>query len=151
VQKTVAVCFDGVEDDALIEIARDILADAPRIEAWCAYGSAVEQFIAELAGRHHRPPHHPPPTSHQSLDAQQAESIAKHGVKLLADAGYSATPRTLGGRDAGHAIADATNPESLVVLAASHRRDVGPKSFGHVARFVIDHARGPVLVLRLLE
>jgi nucleotide-binding universal stress UspA family protein len=147
-QKTVALCFDGVEDETLVETAKDVLADCPHIEAWCAYGTAVERFIAELVGRHHGPQHpHPPP--HQSLDAEQAESIAEHGVQLLADAGFAAIARTFGGRDAGHAIADATHPDIVTVLAASHRREIGPKSIGHVARFVIDHARGPVLVLRL--
>jgi nucleotide-binding universal stress UspA family protein len=146
-QKTLALCLDGVEDDALIETARDVLTDAPRIEVWCAFGSAVEHFIAEVAGRHHGQ-HHSPPPPHQSLDAQQAKSIAEHGVELLRNAGFSATPRTLGGSDAGRAIAEATSSGVLVVLETGHRREIGPKSIGNVARFVIDHARGPVLVLR---
>jgi nucleotide-binding universal stress UspA family protein len=147
--RTAAVCVDGIEDDRLIEAAKDVLSSCTRIEAWCAYGSEAERFVRDVIERHHGPhPHaHDPP--HASLDAEQAEAIAERGAMLLTHAGFPATAKAFGGRDAGHAIADASNPDVLVVVAAGHRRDLGPKSIGHVARFVIDHARGPVLVLRL--
>jgi len=146
-QKIAALCFDGVEDEELVDAAKDVLAGCERIEAWCAYGDSAERLVAAALDRHHAP--HPPPPGHANLDAEQASAIAARGREILADAGFTAAPRTLSGRDAGHALADASDPNVLLILASGHRRERGPKSVGHVARFVIDHARGPVLLLRL--
>jgi nucleotide-binding universal stress UspA family protein len=148
VNKTAALCVDGVEDEALVEAARDILASSPRIEAWCGYGDEAGRLMTAIRGRHHAPPP-PPPHANENLDAEQAHAIAERGVAILTNAGFSATMRTLSGRDPGHAIAGASAPDLIVILAAGHRRERGPKSIGHVARFVIDHAAGPVLVLRI--
>jgi nucleotide-binding universal stress UspA family protein len=145
-RKTAALCFDGVEDEELVEAATDALRDCERIEAWCAYGHAAEDLIGAIAARHHGPPR---PPGHANFDEEQATAIAQRGAAILKVAGFAATPRTLPGLDAGHAIAEESSPEILIVLASGHRRERGPKSIGHVARFVIDHARGPVLVERL--
>jgi nucleotide-binding universal stress UspA family protein len=148
VHQTAALCVDGVEDDVLVDAAKEALSACARVEAWCAYGAAAERLMQEILERHHGPRPHPPP-GHPSLDAEQAEAIAGRGAALLAHAGLDARPRVLGGSDAGHAIAGASTGDVLLVLAAGHRREEGPKSVGHVARFVIDRARGPVLVVRL--
>jgi nucleotide-binding universal stress UspA family protein len=143
---TAAICFDGVDDEALIESARAFLPTFAGIEAWCGYGDAAERFIQDVAKRHHgpHPLHHP----HTAIDAEQADAIARHGVALLLRAGFEAIPRTFGGRDPGHALAAASGPDYVLVLLAGHREGSGPKSVGHVARFVLDHAHGPVLLLR---
>jgi nucleotide-binding universal stress UspA family protein len=148
VNKTAVLCVDGVEDEALVEAARDILASSQRIEVWCAYGDEAQRLMTAIRERHHAPPP-PPPHPDEKLDAEQAHAIAERGVAIVANAGFSATMRTLRGRDPGHAIAAASAPDFTVILAAGHRRETGPKSVGHVARFVIDHAAGPVLVLRI--
>lgn len=144
-----ALCFDGVEDEALVESAKEFLAAFAPLEAWCAYGDAAERVFQTALERHHgRQPPHPGP-AHPGPDGEQAAAIAGRGVGLLRRAGADATARTLGGRDAGHALAEASSGEILLIIAAGHRAESGPKSLGHVARFVIDHAGGPVLVLRL--
>ncbi|HEY9084808.1 MAG TPA: hypothetical protein VIN40_02565 [Candidatus Tyrphobacter sp.] len=146
----VAVCFDGIEDGALAEAASPFLHGYSAVEAWCAYGEAAERLLEHVAERHHHAPPPPPPGPHHpSLDAEQAASIAAHGVALLQRLGIPASPQTLGGRDPGHALADASDPGVLLVLAAGHGDRVAPRSVGHVARFVVDHARGPTLLLRL--
>jgi hypothetical protein len=140
-----ALCFDGIDDRALIDAARDFLANTAQIESWCAYGDVAERLLSNFAERHHAPH---APRHHPTFDAEQAEAIAKHGVELLGQAGFSAIPRTFGGRDPGHALAVASRLDVTLVLAAGHRAEIGPKSVGHVARFVVDHARGPLLLLR---
>ena len=143
---TAAVCFDGIDDEALVEAASDVVRGFEPVEAWCAYGDEAQRLLDDVAERHHGPPHFPP--HHDAIDAEQAEAIAQRGVALLQRAGFTSVARTLRGFDPGHAIAEASGPDYVVVLAAGHRDGVGPKSVGHVTRFVVDHARGPVIVVR---
>jgi nucleotide-binding universal stress UspA family protein len=151
-QHTAAFCFDGIEDEELVHAAKDVLPATDRVEAWCAYGHAAEDILSAAADRHRAPHRPPPPPHHRGPDEEQATAIAQRGAQILMQAGYQATtPHTLAGTDPGHAIADASRPDVIVVVAAGHRRERGPKSIGHVARFVIDHAGGPVLVLRLRD
>ena len=146
---TAAVCFDGVDDEALVEAALDLLRCFERVESWCAYGDEAQRLLDDAGERHHGPPHHRPhPHHYETADAEQAEAIAAHGVTLLQRAGFTAVARTYRGIDAGHALARASNAEHALILAAGHRESTGPKSVGHVARFVVDHARGPVIVVR---
>jgi len=144
---TAAFCFDGVDDEGLIAAGKEFLCLFSGFEAWCAYGDDAQRLLGEVAERHHAPP----PPHHANVDAEQADAIAKRGVALLAQAGIEAVARIFGGSDPGHAIAAASRPDYVLILAAGHREGSGPKSVGHVARFVIDHARGPVLVLRTVE
>lgn len=146
---TAAVCFDGIDDEALIEAASGLLRCFENIEAWCAYGDEAQRLLDDVAERHHGPPHRPPhPPHHGTIDAEQAEAISAHGVELLQRAGFASTARTLRGIDPGHAIAEASGGEYVVIIAAGHREGVGPKSVGHVARFVVDHGLGAVTVVR---
>lgn len=142
-----AVCVDGVDDEGLIEAARPFLPFFSGVEAWCAHGDAAQRMIEEVAERHHGP-RPPRPPHHDVIDAEQADLIALRGVALLQGAGFRATARTFGGRDPGHALAAASGPGFVLILSAGHRGGIGPKSVGHVARFVLDHVPSPVLLLR---
>jgi nucleotide-binding universal stress UspA family protein len=145
-----AVCFDGIDDEALTMAAVPFVRGYDAVESWCGYGDEAQRLVEHVAQRHHGPPHPPPMHHHHSaLDEEQARAIAQHGVALLKRENVAATARTLGGDNAEHAIAAATEPGVLLLIAAGHRGGIGPRSVGHVARFVIDHARGPVLVVRL--
>jgi len=143
-----AMCFDGVDDEALVDAAHELLACAGSVESWCGYGDAAERLLEDVAKRHHAPPH---PPHHATVDAEQAAAIAERGVALLQRAGFEAIARTFGGHDPGHALATASGPQYVLVLGAGHREGRGPKSVGHVARFVIDHAQGPVLLVRTAQ
>ncbi len=144
-----ALALDGIEDERLIDAAIPWISHFERAEVWCAYGDRAMRELEHQRELHGRPPppHHAP--HDPDPDREQAEAIAARGVELLRARGVTATSRILGDRDPGHALAAATEPNVTLLLAAGHRGGTGPKSIGHVARFVIDHARGPVIVLRL--
>ncbi len=144
-----AICFDGIEDEALVAAALPWVTAFERIEAWCAYGDLARRELAYVRHGHGRLPP-PPHDEHEEVDRRQAESIAEGGVALLRAAQVEAQPHILGGRDPGHALAEASSPDVTLFLAAGHRRGIGPRSVGHVARFALDHARGPVLLVRLV-
>lgn len=143
-----AICLDGIEDDEFVAAALPWVAAFERVEVWCAYGDLAARELAYVRRGHGRPPP-PPPDARDEVDRRQAEAVAAGGVALLRAARVEAQPRVLRGRDPGHALAEASAPDVTLFLAAGHRRVTGPKSVGHVARFAIDHARGPVLVVRL--
>jgi len=145
-----ALALDGIEDEKLIDAAVPRAPHFERVEVWCAYGDLAMRELEHQRERHGRPHSPPPPPKHgPDPDRDQAEAIAARGLELLSARGVTARPRVLGDRDPGHALAAATEPNVTLLLAAGHRGGIGPKSVGHVARFVIDHARGPVIVLRL--
>jgi nucleotide-binding universal stress UspA family protein len=142
-----AICVDGIEDDELVAAALPWIATFERVEAWCAYGDFAARELAYVRHAHGRPP--PPRHAHDEVDRRQAEAIAEGGVALLRAAKVETQLRILGGRDPGHALAEASGPDVTLFLAAGHRGGIGPPSIGHVARFAIDHARGPLIVVRL--
>lgn len=146
-----AICVDGVQDEALVAAAMAWTPRFERVEVWCAYGDEAGRELAAVRERHGRPHHPPPPPHHHDdPDRAQAEGIANAAIALLRARGIASAPRVLGGgRDAGHAIAAASTPEIALLLSSGHRGGIGPKSIGHTARFVIDHATGPVIVVRL--
>ena len=147
-----ALCVDGVQDEALVAAAMPWIGRFERVEVWCAYGDEAAREFAAVRERHGRPHHPPPPPPHphDDPDRAQAEAIANSAITLLRERGIVAAPRVLGGgRDPGHAVAAASTPQIALLLSSGHRGGIGPKSIGHTARFVIDHATGPVIVVRL--
>jgi nucleotide-binding universal stress UspA family protein len=146
-----AVCFDGIDDAALAHACSAIVRACDTVEAWCAHADAAQQLLDRIVERHHGPPHPPHRRHGPSLDEEQAQAVASRAVALLARHGISAAARIIKGENAERALAEASAQDVVLVLAAGHRAGIGPRSVGHVARFVLDHARGPVLVLRLNE
>ncbi len=144
-----AVCLDGVEDEELVAAAVPWAVRFDWVEIWCAFGDLAARELQHLRDRHGRRPPPPPPHRHDDIDREQAEAVAERGLALVRQANLEARARVLGGRDPGHALAAASGPDVALLLAAGHQGGVGPKSLGHVARFVIDHATGPVILLRL--
>lgn len=143
-----ALCVDGVADEELVAAAVAWIPSFAGVEVWCAYGDLALRELAHQRERHGHPP--PPPHKHgPDPDREQAEAIARRGAELLGAKGIDAAQRVFGGRDPGHALAEASTPAIALFLASGHRGGVGPKSIGHVARFVIDHARGPVIVVKI--
>jgi hypothetical protein len=145
----IAVCIDGVEDENLVTASIPWATRFGEVEVLCAYGDVAERELQHARDRHGRPPPPPPHHDDMTFDREQAEAIAARGVELMSQQNVRAAARVITGRDPGHALASASGSGVALLLAAGHREGVGPHSVGHVARFVVDHARGPVIVLRL--
>jgi len=144
-----AICIDGVEDEELIAAALLWTARFDSVEVWCAYGELAGRELRHVREHHGRPPEPPHSHRHEDVDEEQAEAIVARGTALIRQANVQPRVRMLRGRDAGHAIVAACQPETTLFLAAGHGGGVGPHSVGHVARFVIDHALGPIILVRL--
>jgi hypothetical protein len=144
-----ALCVDGVADGELVTAAKTWVPCFSKVEVWCAYGNLATRELANARERHGHAPHPPPPKHGPDPDREQADGIVQRGVELLRAQGIEAAPRALGGQDPGRALADASTPEIALFLSSGHHGGIGPKSFGHVARFVVDHARGPVIVVKI--
>ena len=124
----------------------------------------ADLLLAYVAGRGpragldivtHRPGSRPLPP-HRERELREAEDVA--GDAAIADAEAAArrhSPRVEAIRlsgDAGHAvceIADQRRADLVVVRAGGwDRPPIGPGSLGPAARFIADHCRVPVLLLR---
>jgi nucleotide-binding universal stress UspA family protein len=145
----IAVCIDGVEDENMIAAAIPWVTRFGEVEVWCAYGDVAEREVQHARDRHGRTPPPRPRHDDATFDREQAAAIAGRSVALMAQQNVKAAARVISGRDAGHALASASGSDAALLLAAGHREGVGPHAVGHVARFVVDHARGPVIVIRL--
>jgi nucleotide-binding universal stress UspA family protein len=100
-----------------------------------------------------RPPIHHQPISQQMLDA---ETEAAHSI-LNAGLEYMKTAETLlrQGRPELEIVNAAAEWRADVILVCARAEygeppTIGPHSVGHVARFVLDHAPCPVLLVRPL-
>ena len=108
------------------------------------------------------PPHHPPPPMHPphppSREEEMSEAERASAQEILNEGrGYSTSAETLEreGRPELEIVNLAAEWRADLVVVCSRavygeRREIGPKSVGHVARFVVDHAPCPVLLLRPL-
>jgi len=146
---TLAICLDGVADDELIAAALPWTVRFDSVELWCAYGELAGRELRHVREHHGRSPEPHPPHGHDDVDQEQAEAVVARGAVLMRHAHIEPRVRTLPGRDARHAIVAASEPGTTLFLAAGHRGGVGPHSVGHVARFVIDHAGGPIILVRV--
>ena len=108
------------------------------------------------------PPHHPPPLMHPPHHVPREEEMSEaeraSAQEILKEGrGYLASAETLQreGRPELEIVNSAAEWHADLVIVCSRaayrgRREIGPKSVGHVARFVVDHAPCPVLLLRPL-
>jgi nucleotide-binding universal stress UspA family protein len=129
------------------EAARVLRADADVTLLHVSPGDAEALAAAAphgLLGRRHAPPPGPPPPALRAISDDEAHA-------LLIDA------RDRLGRDARllvrrgrveHEVVDAARDAGLLVLARDGDRSrPGPHSLGPPARFVVDHAPCPVLLV----
>ena len=128
--------------EATVDAAAALLPPDAEIELLHVRGE-VEAVVAGgrrgLLGRH--PPPAPDPVPAALAAAEEA---------LLADAAARlGRPATASSRKgpAEHAVLDAAVRADVLVLARD-RDDPGPRSLGHAARFVVDHAPCDVVLVR---
>ena len=116
-----------------------------------------ERFLRRpMQPSHHPPPTHPPhPVPREEemsgADRASAQEILSEGCRYFPAAETWARE----GRPEIEIVNLAAEWRADLVIICSRavygeRREMGPKSVGHVARFVLDHAPCPVLLLRLL-
>jgi nucleotide-binding universal stress UspA family protein len=125
-------CVDAVKELDASEIT---LVYGPSEEAVEASRGA----LAGLLGRHRRP----------DLE-ERLTGVIEEAAEALLDAAQErlgrAARRVVATDRVEHAVTEAARDADLLVLARSSRH-VGPKSIRHPARFVVDHAPCPLLLL----
>jgi len=121
-----------------------------------------ERFLRRPIHPHPPPPgplHHPsPPPQHHPREEEMSEADKATGQEILDEGcryftGAERLERE--GRPEVEIVNLAAEWRADLVIVCSRaayqkRREVGPKSVGHVARFVLDHAPCPVLLFRPL-
>jgi nucleotide-binding universal stress UspA family protein len=133
--------------EATVDAAAALLPAQAEVELVHVAGDAEALVRAGrhgLLGRHQpKPPHERDPVSMAS--AEEAEA-------LLADArarlGRDATTSARRGRAADEVLDAVLGAEILVLARGGEPDHLGPKSIGHAARFVLDHAPCDVLLVR---
>lgn len=150
----VVVCVDGAVPDALLDAAVPLLSDAA---VWIPTHIVDARGRRDLgflrggitgAGPLSR-------SQQQSIDAATAEhtrSILEATESTLRKRGLAYEPPQIRVGEPGREICGVAVAvgASLIVLFGNRgsRRATGPGSVGHTARFVLDHAPCPVLLVR---
>jgi nucleotide-binding universal stress UspA family protein len=150
----VLCCLDGTNVEQVSKAIRMLWAtQSPTLGILYVTDTRPRHDIEHLRERFLRPPGSHGPREHEMQQAEQAAAndILNEGRRYLPDA---------------EALQRQGRPEREIVnLAAEWQADlvilcpraeyggkptIGPRSVGHVARFVLDHAPCPVLLVRSL-
>jgi nucleotide-binding universal stress UspA family protein len=150
----VLCCLDGTNAEPISRATGLLSPDRLTVGLIYVIDKGPHHDIEHARERHFRPPAPPPAREHQMLEAEQGSSqeILDEGRRFLLDA---ETLQREGRPEREIVNAAAEWAADLVVICsrAQYRgkHDIGPKSVGHVARFVLDHAPCPVLLVRPLN
>lgn len=148
-------CLDGTNSARIGAAARLFAApDAPVYGLLYVIDSEPRKEIERTRERFLRRPTGPlAPRQHQMRQAEQAsaQDILNEGLRLLPGAEMLRRE----GRPEREIVNCAAEWRADVILIAPRadygdRPELGPKSVGHVARFVLDHAPCPVFLARPL-
>ena len=103
----------------------------------------------------HRPGHRAlPPARERDLaqaELQGAEAALQEAERLARPLAKSVSAHRLDADEAGRAVCDLAarqNVDLVIVRARGRDQPPGPRSLGPTARFISDHCRCPVLLLR---
>jgi nucleotide-binding universal stress UspA family protein len=129
--------------EAAVDAARQFTAaDAEFILLHVISGDSsavIEGGFDGLLGRRHRLP----PALHD-VESEADRSLLAAAEERL---GHPAEHQTRGGRVEREVVLAAADADLLVVSRDGDRRRLGPHSLGPAARFVVDHAPCPVLLV----
>jgi nucleotide-binding universal stress UspA family protein len=132
--------------EATVDAAAALLPAEATVELLHVAGDAEAVLRAGRHGLLGRRP--PPPGHHDPVSTASAEEAAALLADALARLGRDAATTARRGR-AEEEVLDAVGDADVLVLARGgepgHR---GPKSIGHAARFVVDHAPCDVVLVR---
>jgi nucleotide-binding universal stress UspA family protein len=139
-----------VEDtwEATVAEAGRLLPPDAQVTLMHVASADVEELTAAaprgLLGRRHPPPPGPLPPALRAISDDEARALLAEARDRL---GRDAALLVLRGR-VEHEVVDAARDTDLLVLARDgDRRRPGPRSLGPPARFVVDHAPCPVLLV----
>lgn len=150
----VLCCLDGTNIKQVSHtISTFLRSDARTIGLLYVTDKGPHEEIERLRARHLRPHELRGPRREQMQQADQyaSQDILEEGLRYLP--GSEKLPRE--GRPEREIVNCAAewNADLIVICPRSPRGGeppIGPKSVGHVARFVLDHAPCPVLLVRLI-
>jgi nucleotide-binding universal stress UspA family protein len=145
-------CLDGTNTELIRQAVSSLLATNDRtIGLLYVTDTGPHIELERQRERFLRPPGLPPARREQMRQAEvaSAQDILEEGTKYLPGAEY--IQRT--GRPEREIVNTAAqwNADLILICPRSSYGDkpaIGPKSVGHVARFVLDHAPCPVLLVR---
>jgi nucleotide-binding universal stress UspA family protein len=148
----VLCCLDGTNAERVSQAVSALLGLKERmIAVLYVTDTGPREEMERHRERHLRPPHPPLPRREQMRRAEgmAAQEILEEGSRALA--GAEMLQRT--GRVAQEIVQATLEWRADVVVICSRTETegvphLGPKSVGHVARFVLDHAPCPVLLVR---
>ena len=147
-------CLDGTNVEQ-VSRATEMLSTSQQLTLAILYvtDTGPRHDIEHLRERFLRPPDPPPPREEEIRQAEKtsAQDILNEGLRYFPAA--EALQRE--GRPEREIVNAAAEWQADLVIVCPRaeyggKRAIGPKSVGHVARFVVDHAPCPVLLVRRL-
>jgi len=147
----VLCCLDGTNAEPISGATGLLSPDQLTVGIIYVIDEGPHHDIEHSRERHFRPPVPPPGREHQMLEAEQAsaQEIIDEGLRYLSGA-ETLQREGRPEREIVNAAAD-WGADLIIICPRAEYRDkhkIGPKSVGHVARFVLDHAPCPVLLVR---
>jgi nucleotide-binding universal stress UspA family protein len=148
----VLCCLDGTNVEQVSQAVKALLDRDPRtVGVLYVTDTGPQEDMERHRERFLRPPHPPLPRREQMRQAEQAsaQEILQEGSRSLG--AVETLWRT--GRPEREIVDAAVEWQADVIVICSRSTigggpPLGPKSVGHVARFVLDHAPCPVLLVR---
>ncbi|MFF8381877.1 universal stress protein [Streptomyces sp. NPDC015661] len=137
VEGTWPACVDAARAHAPAGTEVVLLHVTPADVPGAAHGA-----FAGLLGRGH--PERDPGTRVEGLAAASAEALLRSAAERL---GRPSTPVERTGRVEREVVAATEDADLLVLARDGDRSHLGPRSLGPAARFVVDHAPCPVLLV----
>jgi nucleotide-binding universal stress UspA family protein len=147
----VLCCLDGTNVEPITKAATSLSSAALTVGLIYVIDKGPHHEIEHTRERFFRPPIPPPAREHEMVAVEHgsAKEIIAEGL------GYLSGAETLQreGRPEREIVNAAAEWQAdlIVICPRAEYRDkhqIGPKSVGHVARFVLDHAPCPVLLVR---
>ncbi|HET8852229.1 MAG TPA: universal stress protein [Ktedonobacteraceae bacterium] len=145
-------CLDGTNAEQVSRAVGALLrTETQTVAVLYVTDIGPEMQMEQQRERHLRPPHPPLPRREQMRRAEgmATQEILEEGSRSLG--GAEMLRRT--GRPEREIVQAALEWQADVIVVCSRATasggpSLGPKSVGHVARFVLDHAPCPVLLVR---
>jgi nucleotide-binding universal stress UspA family protein len=146
----VLCCVDGTNVEQVSKAVSTMLcAETMTIGVLYVTDTRPQEEMERHRERFLRPPHPPLPRREQMRQAEEAsaQEILEEGSRYLG--GAETLRRT--GRPEREIVQAAAEWRADVLVICSRSPQVGGPLLGHVARFVLDHAPCPVLLVRPLS